>query len=99
LQLHLTSRKCSHTPAAAQQIDLGIADDQAPPRDGHHSNWEINQETKALHAMLGTRREAAARLADLKLCLLSHAPPGTRPPPSATNTMSADRAMAAILRG
>ena len=59
---------------------------------------EIDEQTKALQAMLGARREAEGRLADLEASLSQRAPlePGRVAP--TTNTMSADRAMAAIAR-
>jgi hypothetical protein len=51
-----------------------------------------------LQAMLGARREAETRLADLEASLVQHAPLETGRPAPTTNTMSADRAMAAIAR-
>ena len=59
---------------------------------------EIDEQTKALQAMLAARREAETRLADLEASLLQHAPlePGRAAP--TTNMMSTDRAMAAIAR-
>jgi hypothetical protein len=59
---------------------------------------EIDEQTKALQAMLGARREAEVRLADLEASLVQHASTETNRGPSATNTISADRAMAAIAR-
>jgi hypothetical protein len=59
---------------------------------------EIDEQTKALQAMLGARREAESRLADLEASLVQHALTETNRGPSATNTLSADRAMAAIAR-
>ena len=38
---------------------------------------EIEEQTKALQAMLGARREAEARLADLEQSLAQHAPQET----------------------
>ncbi len=81
----------------ARQIDLesqGIALERAMD----FIDLEIDEQTKALQAMLGARREAESRLADLEASLAQHAPhePGRRAP--ATNTGSADRAMAAIAR-
>jgi hypothetical protein len=35
---------------------------------------EIDEQTKALQAMLGARREAETRLADLEASLVQHAP-------------------------
>ena len=81
----------------ARQIDLesqGIALERAID----FIELEIDEQTKALQAMLGARREAEARLADLEQSLARHAPEETGRQPSATNTMSAERAMAAIAR-
>ena len=81
----------------ARQIDLesqGIALERAMD----FVELEIDEQTKALQAMLGARREAEGRLADLEASLSQRAPlePGRVAP--TTNTMSADRAMAAIAR-
>jgi hypothetical protein len=59
---------------------------------------EIDEQTKALQAMLAARREAETRLADLEASLLQYAPlePGRAAP--TTNMMGTDRAMAAIAR-
>ncbi|QPF82176.1 PspA/IM30 family protein [Bradyrhizobium genosp. L] len=59
---------------------------------------EIDEQTKALQAMLGARREAENRLTDLEQSLLREAKHETSRAPAATNTLSADRAMAAIAR-
>ncbi|MHC6151662.1 PspA/IM30 family protein [Bradyrhizobium elkanii] len=59
---------------------------------------EIDEQTKALQAMLGARREAETRLADLEQSLIREARDETSRGPSATNTLSAERAMAAIAR-
>ena len=59
---------------------------------------EIDEQTKALQAMLGARREAEVRLADLELSLSQHAPQETGRAAGPTKTMSAERAMAAIAR-
>ena len=48
--------------------------------------------------MLGARREAEGRLADLEASLAQHLPQETYRATSPTNTASADRAMAAIAR-
>jgi hypothetical protein len=48
--------------------------------------------------MLGARREAEARLADLEASLAKHAPQETGRTAGATKTVSPDRAMAAIAR-
>jgi phage shock protein A len=83
--------------AVARQIDLesqGIALERAMD----FIELEIDEQTKALQAMLGARREAEGRLADLEASLVQHALTETNRGPSATNTVSADRAMAAIAR-
>jgi hypothetical protein len=51
-----------------------------------------------LQAMLGARREAESRLADLELSLSQHAPQETGRTSAATKTTSGERAMAAIAR-
>jgi phage shock protein A len=81
----------------ARQIDLesqGLALERATD----FIELEIDEQTKALQAMLGARREAEARLADLEASLMQQMPlePGEMLP--TTKTMSADRAMAAIAR-
>ncbi len=81
----------------ARQIDLesqGIALERAMD----FIELEIDEQTKALQAMLGARREAEVRLADLETSLVQQALTETSRGPSATNTISANRAMAAIAR-
>jgi phage shock protein A len=81
----------------ARQIDLesqGIALERAID----FIELEIDEQTKALQAMLGARREAEVRLADLERSLARHAPQETGRQASATNTTGAERAMAAIAR-
>ena len=81
----------------ARQIDLesqGIALERATD----FIELEIDEQTKALQAMLGARREAESRLADLQASLVQQALTETNRGSSATNTISADRAMAAIAR-
>jgi phage shock protein A len=81
----------------ARQIDLesqGIALERAID----FIELEIDEQTKALQAMLGARREAEVRLADLEQSLARHVPQETGRQMSATNTTSAERAMAAIAR-
>jgi len=81
----------------ARQIDLesqGIALERATD----FIELEIDEQTKALQAMLGARREAEARLADLEASLVQHGQEETGRPLSTTKTISADRAMAAIAR-
>jgi phage shock protein A len=81
----------------ARQIDLesqGLALERAMD----FIELEIDEQTKALQAMLGARREAEARLADLELSLSQHAPHETGKGSGATKPISPDRAMAAIAR-
>ena len=81
----------------ARQIDLesqGLAMERAID----FIELEIDEQTKALQAMLGARREAEVRLADLEQSLARHAPQETGREASATNTTGAERAMAAIAR-
>jgi phage shock protein A len=81
----------------ARQIDLesqGLALERAMD----FIELEIDEQTKALQAMLGARREAEVRLADLELSLSQHAPHETGKPAAATKSISPDRAMAAIAR-
>jgi PspA/IM30 family len=81
----------------ARQIDLesqGIALERATD----FIELEIDEQTKALQAMLGARREAEARLADLELSLSQHPPLETGKGSGATKPISPDRAMAAIAR-
>jgi phage shock protein A len=81
----------------ARQIDLesqGIALERAMD----FIQLEIDEQTKALQAMLGARREAEVRLADLEQSLAQHTPQQTGRAVPATKTASADRAMAAIAR-
>jgi phage shock protein A len=81
----------------ARQIDLesqGLALERAMD----FIELEIDEQTKALQAMLGARREAEVRLADLELSLSQHAPLETGTAAAATKTISPDRAMAAIAR-
>jgi phage shock protein A len=81
----------------ARQIDLesqGLALERAID----FIELEIDEQTKALQAMLGARREAEVRLADLEQSLARHPSQETGRQASATNTMSTERAMAAIAR-
>jgi phage shock protein A len=81
----------------ARQIDLE-SQTIALERATDFIELEIDEQTKALQAMLGARREAEARLADLEASLVQQALTETNRGPAATNTLSADRAMAAIAR-
>src|ERR1700723_2986866 len=81
----------------ARQIDLesqGIALERATD----FIELEIDEQTKALQAMLGARREAEARLADLEASLAQQTLLETGQALPTTKTISADRAMAAIAR-
>jgi len=79
----------------ARQIDLesqGIALERAED----FIELEIEEQTKALQAMLGARREADVRLADLEQSIARHSPQeGSAPAP---RTTGAERAIAAIAR-
>src|SRR3984957_19036344 len=91
------SREDLARAGVARQIDLesqGIALERAMD----FIELEIDEQTKALQAMLGARREAEARLADLELSLSQHAPLETVKGSGATKPISPDRAMAAIAR-
>jgi phage shock protein A len=81
----------------ARQIDLesqGLALERAMD----FIELEIDEQTKALQAMLGARREDEVRPADLELSLSQHAPHETGKAAAATKSISPDRAMAAIAR-
>src|ERR1700723_1950627 len=81
----------------ARQIDLesqGLALERATD----FIELEIDEQTKALQAMLGARREAEARLADLEASLAQQTLLETGQALPTTKTISADRAMAAIAR-
>jgi phage shock protein A len=81
----------------ARQIDLE-SQTIALERATDFIELEIDEQTKALQAMLAARREAESRLADLEQSLMREALTETKRGPSPTNTVSADRAMAAIAR-
>jgi phage shock protein A len=81
----------------ARQIDLE-SQGTALERAMDFIELEIDEQTKALQAMLGARREAETRLADLEASLTKHAPQETGRAVGATKTVSPDRAMAAIAR-
>jgi phage shock protein A len=81
----------------ARQIDLE-SQTIALERAMDFVELEIDEQTKALQAMLAARREAETRLADLEASLVQQAPLETGRAVPTTNTMSADRAMAAIAR-
>jgi phage shock protein A len=81
----------------ARQIDLE-SQGTALERAMDFIELEIDEQTKALQAMLGARREAETRLADLEASLEKHSPQETGRGAGATKTVSPDRAMAAIAR-
>lgn len=81
----------------ARQIDLesqGVALEHAMD----FIDLEIDEQTKALQAMLGARREAEVRLADLEQSIAQHAPHETGRGLPKTKTAGANLAMAAIAR-
>jgi phage shock protein A len=81
----------------ARQIDLesqGLALERATD----FIELEIDEQTKALQAMLSARREAESRLADLEASLSQPASLETNKPTGTTKPVSPDRAMAAIAR-
>jgi phage shock protein A len=81
----------------ARQIDLesqGIALERAMD----FIELEIEEQTKALQAMLGARREADVRLADLEQSLAQYSPQETGRAVPASKTAGAERAIAAIAR-
>jgi phage shock protein A len=59
---------------------------------------EIEEQTKALQAMLGARREADARLADLEKSIAQHSPQESGQTPAVSKTVKAERAISAISR-
>lgn len=91
------SREDLARAGVARQIDLE-SQGTALERAMDFIELEIDEQTKALQAMLGARREAETRLADLEASLAKHAPQETGRAAGATKTVSPDRAMAAIAR-
>jgi phage shock protein A len=81
----------------ARQIDLE-SQQIALERAMDFIELEIDEQTKALQAMLGARREAEVRLTELEQSLLQQSPTETSRGSGTTKTVSADRAMAAIAR-
>jgi phage shock protein A len=91
------SREDLARAGVARQIDLesqGIALERALD----FVEGEIEEQTQALQAMLGARREADARLIDLEKSMARHAPEQSRGMASASKTARAERAIAAISR-
>jgi phage shock protein A len=91
------SREDLARAGVARQIDLE-SQGTALERAMDFIELEIDEQTKALQAMLGARREAETRLADLEASLTKHTPQETGRGAGATKTVSPDRAMAAIAR-
>ena len=81
----------------ARQIDLE-SQQIALERAMDFIELEIDEQTKALQAMLGARREAEVRLTELEQSLIQQSPAETSRASAQTKTASADRAMAAIAR-
>ena len=83
----------------ARQIDLE-SQATALERALDFIQLEIEEQTSALQAMLGARREADARLADLEKSIAQHSPGEQESgrTASASKTTKAERAMAAISR-
>jgi phage shock protein A len=81
----------------ARQIDLE-SQDVALERAMELVKLEIEEQTKALQAILGARREAEARLDDLKKSMLRHSPEELGDAPRAAKSDAAERAAAAISR-
>jgi phage shock protein A len=91
------SREDLARAGVARQIDLE-SQGTALERAMDFIELEIDEQTKALQAMLGARREAETRLADLEASLEKHSSQETGRAAGATKTVSPDRAMAAIAR-
>ncbi len=81
----------------ARQIDLE-SQQIALERALDFIELEIEEQTKALQAMLAARREAEVRLTELEQSLIQQSPAETGRGAAQTKTISADRAMAAIAR-
>ena len=81
----------------ARQIDLE-SQQIALERAMDFIELEIDEQTKALQAMLGARREAEARLTELEQSLIQQSSAETSRGSGPTKTVSPDRAMAAIAR-
>jgi hypothetical protein len=81
----------------ARQIDLE-SQQIALERAMDFIELEIDEQTKALQAMIGARREAEVRLTELEQSLLPPSPAETGRGSGTTKTVSADRALAAIAR-
>jgi hypothetical protein len=81
----------------ARQIDLE-SQQIALERAMDFIELEIDEQTKALQAMLGARREAEVRLTELEQSLIQQSPNETSRASAVTKTVGADRALAAIAR-
>src|ERR1044072_2830651 len=91
------SREDLARAGVARQIDLesqGIALERAL----EFVEMEIAEQTKALQAMLGARRGAEARLADLEKSILQNSPQESGRSPRVSKRATAERASAAIAR-
>jgi phage shock protein A len=91
------SREDLARAGVARQIDLE-SQGTALERALDFVEGEIEEQTQALQAMLGARREADARLIDLEKSMARHAPEQSRGMASASKTARAERAIAAISR-
>lgn len=80
-----------------RQIDIE-SQDVALERALNFVQLEIEEQTKALQAMLGARRDAESRLADLEKSIAKHSPEETGGSARASKQVSAERATAAIAR-
>ena len=81
----------------ARQIDLE-SQDVALERALEIVKLDIEEQTKALQAILGARREAETRLDDLKKSLIRHSPDDLEGAARAAKSGAAERATAAIAR-
>ena len=91
------SREDLARAGVARQIDLE-SQSIALQRALDFVETEIEDQTQALQAMLGARREADARLADLEQSIARYAPQESGGPPRGSKRATAERASAAIAR-
>jgi phage shock protein A len=91
------SREDLARAGVARQIDLE-SQSIALQRALDFVETEIEDQTQALQAMLGARREADARLTDLEKSIAQYSPQETSGPPRGSKRASAERASAAIAR-
>ena len=98
IQVALTEEREDLAKAGvARQIDLE-SQDVALERALELVKAEIDEQTKALQAILSARREAETRLADLKKSSALHSPEDLGGAPRAATANAAERAAAAISR-